>query len=84
MRKIYLAAFSLLCSCTDVANHRANAQRWVENLGVGTAKIDCDPGAWFTVECGCTVRYTDESKLDHIVRIECCGSGCVVRPGGTQ
>lgn len=62
----------LMCACSD---HEALAKQWAHKLEIENAIIDCDP-SW--LECGCTVKFVDDSKKTKIIPIACCGSGCVI------
>lgn len=58
----------------DTASHHRNASKWAESMGIKDPKINCDRSA----TCGCTVRYVDESKTDHVIGLACCGDGCEI------
>lgn len=71
---LFVGLVASLISANNPGKHEANAHKWAESMGIPDAKINCDPGT----TCGCAVRYTDESKTDHIVPLACCGSGCEI------
>lgn len=64
----------ILNEAADTASHHRNASKWAESMGIKDPKINCDRSA----TCGCTIRYVDESKTDHVIGLACCGDGCEI------
>lgn len=54
-----------------------NAHEWARIMGLKDYKLYCEPNN----SCHCSIRYMDDSKLDHVIGLGCCNQGCTVTSG---